>query len=142
MQKTTNELMNELTSVTDVEKFLEENQDELLDISLSEYLRQLLQKYGLDKSEIFQRAGMKDNNYGYEIFRSDKKKASREKLIRICIGFPLTIEETQQVLKLGKVSPLYPRDTRDALILYGLKKGYDLNKLNDLLFEKGEDLFE
>lgn len=142
MQKTTDELLNELKSVADVEKFLEGNQEELLEISLSDYLQGLLVQYGLDKSQVFARAGMKDNNYGYEIFRDNKKKASRDKLLRICIGFPLTIEETQKVLRYGKVSPLYPRDVRDALILYGLKKGYDVNRLNDLLFEKGEEVFE
>ena len=142
MQKTTNELMNELKSVTDVDRFLEENREEILAHSLSDYLRQLLKKYSLDKSQVFARAGMKDNNYGYEIFRNDKKRASRDKLIQICIGFPLTIEETQKVLRYGKVSPLYPRDVRDALILYGLKKGYDVNQLNDLLFQNGEEVFE
>lgn len=142
MRKTTDELMEELKSAEDVGEYLEENREELTAVSLSEYLRRLLEQYGMDKSQVFARAGMKDNNYGYEIFRDDKKKASREKLIRICVGFPLTIEETQKVLKYGKVSPLYPRVSRDALILYALKKGYDLSQLNDLLYENGEQLFE
>lgn len=142
MQKTTDELMNELKSIKDVDAFIDGNRDEMMRMSLSEYLRRLLEQYGLEKSEIFRRADMLENNYGYEIFRDDKKKVSRDKLIKICIGFPLTIEETQKVLSCGKVRPLYPRDKRDAYILFALKNKYNLNQLNNLLFENNEKIFE
>ncbi|MGN1158906.1 MAG: hypothetical protein ACI4SE_01800 [Lachnospiraceae bacterium] len=142
MQKSTDELLNELSSSKDIDNFMAENQTELLDITLSEYLRQLLEQYHLEKSKVFRRAKMTDNNYGYELFRDDTKKASRDKLIQICIGFPLTIEETQKVLRYGKVRPLYPRDQRDAYILFALKNQYDMDQLNDLLFEHNETIFE
>ena len=99
MRKTTEELMAEIKSVKEIGAFVEQNQEELLDMSLSEYLRQLLDKYKLEKSAVFRRARMSDSNYGYELFRDDSKKASRDKLIQICFGFPLTIEEAQEVLR-------------------------------------------
>ena len=114
----------------------------MMDLSLSEYLRQLLEKYNLEKSDVFRRAKMTESNYGYELFRDDSKKASRDKLIQICVGFPLTIEETQEVLRYGKVGTLYPRDERDAYILFALKNGYDVAQLNDLLFTNGLKVFE
>ncbi len=142
MQKTTEMLMNEIRSAKKPESFVEENKSEMLDMTLSEYLRFLLKQYGLDKSDVFKRAGMADNNYGYELFRNDEKKASREKLIRICIGFPLTIEEAQKVLRCGKVRQLYPRDERDAYILFALKNGYDIGEVNDLLYSHNLETFE
>ena len=142
MQKTTEVLINELKSTGNVDKFINDKIEELNELSLSAYLRELLEKYGVDKSEVFRRAGMSDNTYGYELFRNDEKKASRDKLIRICIGFPLTIEETQKVLRHGKVRPLYPRDQRDAYILFALNKGFTLEELNDLLYEHKLELFE
>jgi len=142
MQKTTEMLINEIKNADNVDDFVNANEQEIQGLSLSGYLQELLEKYKLDKSEVFRRAGMSDNNYGYELFRSDEKKASRDKLIRICIGFPLTIEETQKVLRCGKVRPLYPRDERDAYILFALNKGYDLPQLNDLLYEHALELFE
>lgn len=142
MKKTTEQLMNELKKTKDIVAFVEKNQEEMLDMSLSEYLRQLLEKYRLEKSVVFRRAKMMDNNYGYELFRDDSKKASRDKLIQICLGFPLEIEEAQEVLRRGKVSTLYPRDQRDAYVLFALKNGYDMDQLNDLLFEHGERIFE
>lgn len=142
MQKTTEVLINELKTTKNVDKFVNENTGELQELSLSACLRELLEKYGMEKSEVFRKAGMSDNTYGYELFRNDEKKASRDKLIRICIGFPLTIEEAQRVLRCGKVRPLYPRDERDAYILYALNKGFSLDELNDLLYEHKLELFE
>ncbi len=142
MQKTTEMLINELKNAKKVDKFVTENMAEMQSLSLSAYLRELLAKYELEKSDVFRRAGMSDNNYGYELFRNDDKKASRDKLIRICIGFPLTVEESQKVLRCGKVRPLYPRDERDAYILFALNKGYTMDELNDLLYEHQLETFE
>lgn len=142
MRKSTEQLMNELKNASDIAEFVNQNQDEMLDLSLSEYLRQLLEKYNLEKSDVFRRAKMTESNYGYELFRDDSKKASRDKLIQICVGFPLTIEETQEVLRYGKVRTLYPRDERDAYVLFALKNGYDMAQLNDLLFAHGLKVFE
>jgi hypothetical protein len=142
MQKSTEMLINELKTTDKIESFISENTEEIQELSLSEYLRKLLQKYNLEKSDVFKRAGMADTNYGYELFRNDVKKASRDKLIRICIGFPLSVEEAQKVLRYGKVRPLYPRDERDAYILFGLNKKYTLDELNDLLYEHNLEIFE
>lgn len=142
MQKSTEILMNELKTTDKIESFVTENADEIYELSLSEYLRELLNKYGYDKSEVFKRSGMSDTNYGYELFRNDDKKASRDKLIRLCIGFPLSVDEAQKVLRYGKVRPLYPRDERDAYILFGLNKKYSLDEINDLLYEHNLALFE
>ena len=142
MQKSTEILINELKTTDKIESFVTENADEIYELSLSEYLRELLNKYGYDKSEVFKRSGMSDTNYGYELFRNDDKKASREKLIRLCIGFPLSVDEAQKVLRYGKVRPLYPRDERDAYILFVLNKKYSLDEINDLLYEHNLALFE
>ena len=142
MQKSTEMLINEIKTTDRIDSFISENTEEIHELSLSEYLLELLQKYDLEKSDVFKRAGMADTNYGYELFRNDVKKASRDKLIRICIGFPLSVEEAQKVLRYGKVRPLYPRDERDAYILFGLNKKYTLDELNDLLYEHNLDIFE
>ena len=55
---------------------------------------------------------------------------------------PVTIEEATRVLRCGKVRPLYPRDQRDAYVIFALKNRYTIDKLNDLLFESGEKVFE
>lgn len=142
MYKTTEMLINEITSIDEIQSFVSDNNEEILDLSLSEYLNELICKYDCKQSDIFKRAGMTGKSYGYDLFRDDKKKPSRDVLIRICIGFPLTIEEAQKVLRCGKVRPLYPRDERDAYILFALNKRYSIDKLNELLYDQNLELFE
>ena len=141
MQKTTEMLMNELITIDEMESFVSDNNEEILDLSLSDYLNELLAKYDFKQSDIFKRAGI-TTNYGYELFNGDKKKPSRDILIRLCIGFPLTIKEAQTVLRCGKVRQLYPRDERDAYVLFSLNKGYNLDQLNELLYDQNLELFE
>ena len=141
MQKTTEMLMNELITIDEIESFVSDNNEEILDLSLSDYLNELLAKYDFKQSDIFKRAGI-TTNYGYELFNGDKKKPSRDILIRLCIGFPLTIKEAQTVLRCGKVRQLYPRDERDAYILFALNKRYSIDKLNELLYDQNLELFE
>ena len=136
--KTTEELVNEINSERNVDDYLKRNRKEMNGITLSEYLNHLLCKYNMSKSEVFRKAGMSDTNYGYEIFRGDKRNVSRDKLIQICLGFPLTCDEAQKVLRLSGVGTLYPRVQRDVCIMFALANRYDLYKLNELLFEHGE----
>ena len=135
--KTTQELLNEIIQKNDINEYLEENRDEFWDPSLSGYLDRLLEKYNVKRADLFRRAGLVGNNYGYEIFKNDKKSPSREILLQISMAFPLTIDETQQVLRKAGTAVLYPRDRRDAYILYALKNQMRLEELNDKLSENG-----
>lgn len=134
--KTTEELTNEILESSDIEQFSKENKNEFVKIGLSDYLKQLLEKYNTNKSTVFFRAQMIESNYGYEIFSGQKKNISRDKLIQICFGFPLTLEEAKTVLRLGNVRPLYSRDERDAYIMFALKNEYDIQRTDELLHEK------
>lgn len=134
-QKTTEELFNEIKQADDMEEYMTANNDDLWDPSLAEYFNLLIDKYQIKKSEIFKKAGLVGNNYGYEIFRDDRKKPSRDILIQISLAFPLDIDETQQVLRRAGKAILYPRDKRDAYILFALKKGMSIDELNAKLIE-------
>jgi len=136
-EKTTDQLMNDIMQDDKVEKFLSENQGEMQDMSLSAYLRFLLKEKGVKKADVFRKAELVGSNYGYEIFRNDKKTPSRDILLMISLAFPLTIEETQQALRRAGLAILYPRDLRDAYVLYGLKNQIGVENLNALLVEKG-----
>ena len=44
------------------------------------------------------------------------------------------MEEAQTLLQAGHYAPLYPRDRRDAILIYGLSHGLTLAEVNDALF--------
>ena len=133
--KSTEILENEIKNAESPDKFKRDNESEFVNCNLADCLNQLLEKYNLEKSTVFSRARMLETNYGYEIFQGKKKNVSRDKLIQICFGFPLTLDEAKMILRLGNVRTLYPRDERDAYIMFALKKGFSLEETNELLYE-------
>jgi len=138
--KNTAKLQSELKTVKSAEEFVQENQAELQVKSVAEYLNDKLIEYNLEKSDVAKRGGFV-GNYAYKIFNG-MKNAGRDKLIQVAFGFPLTLEETQQLLRLGGHSQLYVRNTRDAFLMFALEKRYDIQKVNQLLYENQKEILE
>lgn len=136
-RKSTEELMNEILSGQQVQEYVAENKEELREMSLANWLQACLQRHELKRAELFRRAGLVGSNYGYELFQSDRKKPSRDVVLLICLAFPLTVEETQQTLRNAGLAILYPRDLRDAYLLYALKNQWSIDSVNAMLTEKG-----
>ena len=138
--KNTAKLQSELKTAKRAEEFVQENQAELQVKSVAEYLNDKLIEYNLEKSDVAKRGGFV-GNYAYKIFNG-MKNAGRDKLIQVAFGFPLTLEETQQLLRLGGHSQLYVRNTRDAFLMFALEKRYDIQKVNQLLYENQKEILE
>lgn len=133
--KSTELLYNEIMNADNLDSYLKNNNEDVTRVSLAAYLQSMLDEHGCSKADIIRRSEMSGSNYVYEVFRSDEKAVSRDKLIALCMGFPLSVEETQKALKLGKVGELYPRDRRDAYILFAVKSGMTVADLNELLYD-------
>ena len=88
--------------------------------TLAELLSMLLKKYGRERKEVIKKSKL-DNIYAYQIF-AGKKNPKREKLIQLAFGFPLTVEDTNQLLEIGGYNALYIRDKRDAVCMYCLER--------------------
>lgn len=139
IEKSTELLQSELTRVEKLEDFFAENEKSLKEKSVPDYLNELLRVHEAEVSDVVRRAGL--TNYAYQIF-DGRKKAGREKLLQLAFGFPLTLEETQRLLRCGGHSELYVKNRREAYLMYALGKGFDLQKVNELLYENGEKTFE
>lgn len=137
VEKSTEELLHELQKAEDVFAFTRENEEEMEAISLTEQLEQLLKKYQKQKKDVIKEAGM-DTTYGYQIF-DGRKKPRRDKLIQLAFGFPLTVEETNKVLRAAGVSDLYVRCKRDTICMYCLQQKMTMDECNTLLYQAGEE---
>jgi len=80
-----------------------------------------------------------ERSYLYQILNG-RRTPSREKVLRLCIGAGLSLEETQRVLELGKLGVLYSRDRRDAILIFAIRSGLDTTETDDLLDQFGEAL--
>ena len=135
--KDTNNIQQELMAAPDLDRFLSENQDNFNDGNIHELLNTLFQKRKLSKAALAKRSGMSEV-YLHQVF-SGRRNPSRSRLICLCFGLSATLEESQELLKQGGFAQLYPKNRRDAIIIYGLVNGAGLFEVNDKLFSEGEE---
>lgn len=140
MEKSTEILQFELKNAKNPADFFEKNMQVLKGKTVQEFLIELLIKYNLERKDVVIKSGL-TGTYPYQIF-DGKKTAGRDKLIQLAFGFPLSLDETQHLLKYGGHNELYVKVKRDAYVMFALEKKYDIQKLNEFLFECGEKTFE
>lgn len=132
-EKHTSVMFAELRDGETFAKFVGENIDCFIEQSFAEYITMLGRERGVSHSQVIRDAQI-DRVYGQQIF-SGVRKPSRDKVIQLAFGFSLTLDETQKLLQIGGKSRLYPKIKRDAAIIFGLNNGFDLQKMQELLYE-------
>lgn len=135
--KDTNNLRQELMEAPNLDQFLSENQDSFNRDSVCELLNRLFQKRRISKAVLAKQSGMSEV-YLHQVF-SGRRNPSRNRLLCLCFGLNASLEETQELLKQCGFAQLYPKDRRDAIILYGILNGMDLFAVNDKLFAENEE---
>jgi len=118
-------------------EFWEQNKKQIVHQPLSEYLCGLLDKKRLKRADVVAWTGL-DKAYVYQIF-AGKKHPSRDKLITIAFGMKLSEEETQRMLQLSGHRELWPKDERDALLLFAIQRGMSLEEVHTELERYGLD---
>ena len=137
LYKPTVALLNALSQSENLQIFLDENTEFFINKTLAEYLNELLAEKELVKSKVIKKAELSDD-YAFQIFSGIRKSPSRDKLICLCIGMGLSGHETDGLLKLAGQAPLYPRNKRDSIILFGVKENQSVCDINRTLFDNGE----
>lgn len=135
--KTTTDLQTELISSPDLDRFLSENQDNFYHATFADFLMKLFEKKGLSKSALAKRAGI-SNVYLYQIL-SGERNPSRNRILCLCFGLSATLEETQELLKHSGYAPLYAKNKRDAIVIFGMTHNMTLDEVDDRLFSEGEE---
>lgn len=141
MDKSTDELIKILNSKKSYQDFFEEEVNELVFSSISEYLEVLINEKSLKKSDVIERANL-DKNYAYQIFNGNKTNPSRDKLIMLAFGMKLNLAETRKLLKLCNTADLYARSPRDSIIIFCIMKGKNLITCNEYLSDFSLEILE
>ena len=137
IQKKTDDLLRELKTAESIDGYLQENDEQLLNESLPVLLERLLTEKQLSKSEVLRRAEINDI-YGYQLF-AGSRKPSRDKLIALCVGMGLNVDEIQTLLKTTGFAPLYAKNKRDSILLFGIERGASVCEINGTLYDRGEN---
>lgn len=137
MKKDTSEMLSELEKCSNFRDFLNSNKDNITQTDLRNNLEALLKKYDIKKAEAV-KASELNEIYAYQIF-AGSRKPERSKLLCIAIGMGLPLEEVQKLLRSSGYAPLYVKIPFDCIVAFGIYKGYNLIKINGMLYEYGFD---
>lgn len=136
-RKPTDELLKQLNNCNNIDEYFKDNEDYLINTTIAEYLYDIFNEKCLVKSRVFKKAEI-DEIYGYQIF-GGRKNPSRNTLLAICIGARFTLNEIQAALKIAGFAPLYAKNKRDSIIIYGINSEKAVCEINEMLYEKDED---
>lgn len=138
MQKSTTELLNELKNFDSFKEYEKINKNSMINKTLSQYLCDLLEEKHLKKSDVI-RKGELNESYAYQMFSGVKSTPSKDKLICLSIGMDLSVDETNSLLNLAGLSPLYPRIKRDSIIIINMNNKKSVVEINEELYNEGEE---
>ena len=57
-------------------------------------------------------------------------------MLCLCFGLETSVEEVQELLRLGSMARLDPRNVRDAVIIHAIAHGSTLTEANQSLFRQ------
>lgn len=128
----TKELLHRLTTSNDIKGFIDNNENEFINIKYTDFLNSVLAQKDISIASVAKKSGQGD--YVYKVLNGERKP-SRDVLISIAFGMQLSLDETQLLLRISKNAMLDPRDKRDSIIIYAINEQFPADKLNELLFE-------
>ena len=132
----TDQLLEMLQDTRSLQHFLDDHETDFLNISLTQYLSILLERHNLTKQEVYAASNL-DRSLTYQIFNGSRRP-SRNALFSIALGMRLTLPETQRLLKIAQRGELYPKNRRDAAILFCIFQKLSLIETELLLDSIGE----
>ncbi len=134
-QKETEKLMELLKRSGSIDRYLQENKDFLLDCNIKEYLNLLMKEKHMTKTQVFEASDI-DRFLGFQILNiTNPRKPSREHILAMSIAMRCNLDETQTALKIAQYAPLYPKEKRDSIIIFGLNNRQTLMEINNALYE-------
>lgn len=131
----TEDLLKRLLDAQTPEEYLD--QGETFDRQLSDYLHALLdERDGMARADVY-RAAKLNPTFVYDMFQG-KCLPKRDNAIMLAFGLRCNLRETQRLLRLAGVSELWPKNRRDAIILWCVEQGRNLDECDEELWRLGE----
>lgn len=133
-ERLTEDLLARLLASESPESYLA--QGETIDRELPDYLHDLLISRDMKRAELARRARI-NATFVYDMF-TGKCKPGRDKAIMLSLGMGCSLRETQRLLRLAGVAELWPKQRRDAIIIWCIERGLTCEQCDDELWRLKE----
>ena len=108
-------LLERLFQAPDVKTYLHDNAPLMTMPPFDRFICALCEELSISRAKVIARSDI-PRNYAYQLFNGIRKP-SRDKVIQLAFGFGLDVDGTQELLKIARQAPLYPKIPRDIVIL-------------------------
>ncbi|MBR1743770.1 MAG: hypothetical protein IJ733_18270 [Lachnospiraceae bacterium] len=130
---TTRELWARLFQAPAVDAFFQENGDACSLPNFSEYINELCNVRQEKPGTVIKRSNI-ESSFGHRLF-SGTRNPSRDTVLMLAFGFELLPDDTQQILKVARQTPLHPKVKRDAVIAWCLHHHNTVVEAQQILYE-------
>ena len=127
----TSKLLQKLFRSQNINSYLIENSNEFGLPKFHEHISMICTNSNLIPEQVIKQSAI-ERTYGHQLFNGTRNP-SRDKIIQLAFGLKLNVEETQNLLKIGGRSLLYPKIKRDAAILYCISHHLDIYETQSML---------
>lgn len=136
--KTTNDLLSTVNNIADKETLdlYLETIKKYKDLNYLEYMKAVISDHGIQKKDIVKLSGI-NRTYCYQMLNG-RKRPGRDNAISIAIASQFSLAETITLLELLETGSLYPKNTRDSILIYAINRDYSVQETNELLYSKNE----
>lgn len=108
-------LLERLFQAPDVNTYLRDNAPLMSMPPFDRFICALCEELSISRAKVIAKSDI-PRNYAYQLFNGIRKP-SRDKVIQLAFGFGLDVDSTQELLKVARQAPLYPKIPRDIVIL-------------------------
>jgi hypothetical protein len=130
----TTDLLKRLFKTSSLNRFINYCENALDKIPpFHEYINGLCLEKKVPPEHIIKKADIA-RTYGHQLF-TGVRKPTRDRVIQLAFGFEMDYKQTQYMLFITRKSTLHPKIKRDAIIIYAIKNGYDINAVQSALHE-------
>ena len=133
-ERLTEELLERLLAAATPEAYLDEGLT--IDRKLPDYLRDLLGEKGLKRADVVRASGL-NGTFVYDVF-AGKSRLGRDNALMMALGLGCDLRQTQRLLRLDGVAELWPKDRRDAVLIWCVEHGLTRAQADDELYRLGE----
>ena len=103
----------------------------------NELINDMRESGAISKTALARQSGISEV-YLHQVF-SGRRTPSRNRLLCLCFGLGASVDEAQELLRHARLAPLYSRDRRDAIVIFGLSHNMTLGEINDKLYAEDAD---
>lgn len=136
LRRETGELLSILEKTEDLSDALSALDGELDAPDFTECLARYMAERGLNAAQLSE-AALLSRSFAYQLC-SGGRRPSRDMALRLALVLGLSVEQTQAFLRSAQLGALYPRVTRDAVVIYALEHRLGVAATDERLLSLGQ----